>query len=560
MSDWEEIKRLAADFQRTQESDSLQRISESNCIDILKLCKLNLVYSRDGREVVTLEHLLDEIETEVAANDGRVQLHELVIKLNVDYHHVEERAKHLALSSTNPGEYSLVDGQLIHSSYQSTLAKHVKDTLNNGGYFNISELSKNLDLPTELLSNMIASILKNYEGVVPGPDNKTYYTEELMEKYKSILVGTLAAIIKPINLSVLARLNIPDKIFNHLLTTILKDGTIDAHLESRQLIPAIYTRQRREFIDKFYTQNLYVEYEVVSRLNIKQPKVHLKKQFPDCVLLSNICINPALIDQTASMIEDTVENNTWLDTSTILPSCFEEADIELMISESFKRNNLPTKECIIFGIFVCSRGFLALLKDQLAQQMTHKAEEDLTKGILQDFFIVNKIKVEDEKTKPVLCDKTDNLKVEKVEVKSRKSGGGTQGREIKQKAVKKKYIPANKKNDDDEEMEVSSASKSRSNRGRASRRGISPEHIDNRRMKQLIFMSNEQMIEGLKATREELEECSDDLLKKMVSIIEGNLNEEYIIIARQKLDEYLRKQAEKKDEDNCEDNEIEIIE
>ncbi len=35
MSDWEEIRRLAADFQRAQLAGSAQKLSERNCIEIV---------------------------------------------------------------------------------------------------------------------------------------------------------------------------------------------------------------------------------------------------------------------------------------------------------------------------------------------------------------------------------------------------------------------------------------------------------------------------------------------------------------------------------------------
>ena len=43
-SDWDEIRRLAADLQRAQLSGAVQKLSERNCVEIVsRLCDLGLV-------------------------------------------------------------------------------------------------------------------------------------------------------------------------------------------------------------------------------------------------------------------------------------------------------------------------------------------------------------------------------------------------------------------------------------------------------------------------------------------------------------------------------------
>lgn len=87
MANWDEIKQLAADFQRTQTSDTLQKLSERNCIDIVKkltsLSLIELIYTCDGKEFITPSHLRREIEDEIYIR--RMQLHDFVGKLDVDF-------------------------------------------------------------------------------------------------------------------------------------------------------------------------------------------------------------------------------------------------------------------------------------------------------------------------------------------------------------------------------------------------------------------------------------------------------------------------------------------
>ena len=86
-SDWEEIKRLAADFQRAQLSSTAHKLSERNCIEIVnKLINLGLIdviYTTDGKEYLTPKELEKEIRDEVIVHGGNFHLfildYELVI-------------------------------------------------------------------------------------------------------------------------------------------------------------------------------------------------------------------------------------------------------------------------------------------------------------------------------------------------------------------------------------------------------------------------------------------------------------------------------------------------
>ena len=73
-SDWEEIKRLAADFQRAQLSTTAHKLSERNCIEIVnKLVSLGLleiIYTIDGKEYVTPNQLEREIRDELVVHGG----------------------------------------------------------------------------------------------------------------------------------------------------------------------------------------------------------------------------------------------------------------------------------------------------------------------------------------------------------------------------------------------------------------------------------------------------------------------------------------------------------
>lgn len=74
MANWEEIRQLAADFRRVQESTSAHKLSERNCIEVvtrlIETGQIQVVYTLDGKEYVTPQQLEREINSELLAHQG----------------------------------------------------------------------------------------------------------------------------------------------------------------------------------------------------------------------------------------------------------------------------------------------------------------------------------------------------------------------------------------------------------------------------------------------------------------------------------------------------------
>lgn len=646
MADWEEIKRLAADFQRTQTSDTLQRISERNCIDIVKkltdLKFIDLIYTCDGKEFVTPNHLLKEITDEVYVHGGRVHLHDLATALNVDYQHVENMAK--TIVAERPDEYNLILGQIIHSTYKTTLEKQIYDTMIATGQLSIADFAKTLDLPSEFLSSVVKELLPRVmDDFVVSPDERTYYTTDMMDRYKSIISGTLTAITKPTNIaSIMKKLDIPERLFTPIIDGLIKQGRVDASVENRLYIPAVYAREQSEWVDKFYSSNLYIEYDMLSRMDIKQPKTFLKKRFPDGLQLKTCFVSPALVLQVESMIEDCIATNGLIDISTILPPSIQAEDIDQLLHDTFKKNKQFSSSCLIINhTNVCSLGFIATCKHSFTSMMKTKAQEHLKEGRLVSYFLGGQLKkkgtsdksknqqdesegknaetrdsseriepgppdqggansesgekkaLSEQNTEKETKSKAENIELTAEDLKrekrqkkgkasakatedievidsdedqggkrggkgSRRSGGGAQGREIKQKAVKKKYLAGSKgrggNNDDSEDETPAKAPKS--NKSRAARRAVSPERKEastktassNKRgpagtteKEPLVFMNNKELVDRLKEqSREAGDFSSDGVLKSIANMIESDLNKAYETLAHSVLDEFMR--------------------
>lgn len=78
---WEEIRQLQADLASVQKSESSQKLSERNCVEIVNRLiaseLLEVLFTLDGKEYVTPQRLEREIRDELYLHGGRVNVVEL---------------------------------------------------------------------------------------------------------------------------------------------------------------------------------------------------------------------------------------------------------------------------------------------------------------------------------------------------------------------------------------------------------------------------------------------------------------------------------------------------
>lgn len=507
MADWEEIKRLAADFQQTQTSDTLQRISERNCVDIIKkltdLKLIELIYTCDGKEFITPQYLSQQVKDEVLVSGGRVQLHSLAAALNVDYQHVDNIAKQIV--AEEPEHYNLIMGQIIHSTYKATLEKQIHDTMITTGQLSIAEFAKSIDLLSEFLSSLVKELMpKVMEDFVVSQDEKTYYTTDMLDRYKSIIMGTLIAISKPTTTaSIMKKLDISERLFTPIVESLIKEGRIDATIENRLFIPSIYAREQNEWIDRFYNSNLYIEYDILLRKDIKQPKTFMKKRFPDGIPLKTCFISPAFMSQVEALIEDCIATDSLIDISSTLPPSIQLEDIDQMLSDIFKKSKQLSASCVVLQqTNVCSFGYIATCREFLLNYMEPTAKEHLDQGKLMKHFI--------ESAEKALQDK-------------------------------KKAIS------ESESKPIQSSKQPRSVRGRAARRAISPERPIEK--DPLIFLERDDLVGKLMTRNQDSSEFGRDLFESIAGMLEADLNRTYNTFARKYLDDYLKAQEEEEGDD-----------
>nr|XP_046154147.1 E3 UFM1-protein ligase 1-like [Oncorhynchus gorbuscha] len=462
---WEEIRRLAADFQRAQFADTVQRLSERNCIEIVaKLVaekKLDVVHTLDGKEYITPSQISREIRDELYIHGGRVNIVDLQKIINVDWVHVEARANDIARSDKS---VQLVLGQLIDENYLNRVSEEVNDKLQEAGLVNIPELCKNYDLPGDFLTEELSKRLgKVIQGQMDEYNRGVLFTPAFVSRHRARIRGLFSAVTRPTPVSnVIGVYGFQE----HLLYSVLEElvntgrlkGTVVGGRQDKAVyIPDIYSKTQNTWVDSFLKQNGYLEFDALIRLGIPDPVSYIRKRFKSSKLLflRAACVGQALVEQVEASVEEAVNSATWTDVQPILPSCLSMEDVGIIINEAMRKTNVQSTARILGDTVVVSEKFISNCLSLFDEAMQHKALKEVKNNPV---FLITE---DDLKQSYMMTENTAPSKKEKREAERRKKttegsgckggGGGCNAREVRIRKTKKK---GRRDDDSDEEAAV----------------------------------------------------------------------------------------------------------
>uniref|UniRef100_A0A4W4EHK2 E3 UFM1-protein ligase 1 n=1 Tax=Electrophorus electricus TaxID=8005 RepID=A0A4W4EHK2_ELEEL len=468
-ADWDEIRRLAADFQRAQIADVVQKLSERNCIEIVaKLVedkKLDVVHTLDGKEYITPSQISREVREELYVHGGRINIVDLQKIINVDLVHVESRASELAKS--DPGT-QLILGQLIDENYLDQLAEEVNDKLQESGQVNIAELCKTYDLPGDFLTEELCARLgRVIQGQVDQYNRGVIFTQAFVSRHKARVRGLFSALTRPTPVRNLIGLygfqeNLLYSVLQELVTSgRLKGSVVGGRQHKAVYIPDIYSRTQSSWVDSFLKQNGYLEFDALSRLGIPDPASYIKKRFKShkLLFLRAACVDSAIVDQLEASVEEAVTTATLVDLQPMVPSCLSEEDVALLLGQAVRAVHAQSST-VLLGTVVVSEKFirncLALFDDIMLQ----KAQKEVKNNPV---FLITE---EDVKQGSVLLEGSASSKKDKREERRKKAsegtgslrgGGGGNAREIRIRKTKKKN---RREEESDDETQATSESTS----------------------------------------------------------------------------------------------------
>lgn len=410
---------------------------------------IDLVFTIDGKEYLTQDHLRREIEDELYVSGGRINLVELSRTLCVDLQKIQPVAEQIAEQDS---KVTLILGQLISSDYVIRIASEINERLNQNGEINVSELTGAYDLPSDFLLHEVVE--KNLGRIIFGKQDSSnprlLYTSAFISRCKARIRGALAGITKPTPLiALISQTGIQERIFFSLTNDVSQTGSITSRSTAGTYIPHIYTKTQSEWVRNFFKQNGYLEYESVSALGVgSDPKPFIQKQLGSekLTFLEKCVVGQRIIDQVESTLEESIATSSFLDISSILPSVIGDQDIEKLIQVVLT----PSKQRLtqIFGSFIVTTKYIDVMLKPVYAIAEINAKASVDSGVYQKYIAEKTIKHKDVDVDE-FSGKGDKREDRRKKAASGKAGGGAQGRETKTKSTKKHQRGGKNKDFDD---------------------------------------------------------------------------------------------------------------
>nr|XP_031311914.1 E3 UFM1-protein ligase 1 isoform X1 [Camelus dromedarius] len=512
---WEEIRRLAADFQRAQFAEATQRLSERNCIEIVnKLIsqkQLEVVHTLDGKEYVTPAQISKEMRDELHVRGGRVNIVDLQQVINVDLTHIENRIGDIVKSEKH---VQLVLGQLIDENYLDHLAEEVNDKLQESGQVTISDLCKTYDLPGNFLTQALTHRLgRIINGHIDLDNRGVIFTEAFVARHKARIRGLFSAITRPTAVnSLISKYGFQEQLLYSVLEELVNSGrlrgtVVGGRQDKAVFVPDIYSRTQSTWVDSFFRQNGYLEFDALSRLGIPDAVSYIKKRYKTTQLLflKAACVGQGLVDQVEASVEEAISSGTWVDITPLLPSSLSVEDAAILLQHVMRSLSKQASAVVFSDTIVVSEKYLNDCMELFSELMHQKAEKEMKTNP------VHLITEEDLKQVSILESINTNKKDKKDERRRKategsgsvRGGGGGNAREYKIKKTKKKG-----KKEDDSDDESSHTVK---------------------RKPEITFMFQDEIEDFL---RKHLQDAPDEFMPELAEYLIKPLNKTYLEVVR----------------------------
>lgn len=382
----DELLELQRQFEFAQQAKSSIRLSDRNVVELvqklqeLRIIDFDLLHTVSGKEYITPEQLKHEILTEIKKS-GRVSLIDLADIIGVDLYHVEKQSHHIV--SEDP-DLMLIQGEIISQSYWDSVAEEINDRLQECSQIALAELAAQLHVGSEL----VASVLEPRLGtLVKGRlEGGQLYTPAYVARVSAMVRGASRGITVPINLSILwsslqqllqemdgsTGVAVDSSFFQSLFNGLVKEGEILGSLRAGvHWTPTVFAVAQKESIDSFFSQNSFINYEVLQNLGIPQPVQFLKSRYPEGTALVSIFVHPSLIEMLDTATEDAIAHGSWIDALSVLPASFGSQDASKLLSLCPSvQLALKSNKAVIFGeSYLFSDGLIKDVYDLLEKEM-----------------------------------------------------------------------------------------------------------------------------------------------------------------------------------------------
>ncbi|KAG5873898.1 hypothetical protein JTB14_005509 [Gonioctena quinquepunctata] len=296
-----------------------------------------------------------------------------------------------------------------------------------------------------------------------------------------------------------------EKIFFSLFDQSALYGSLTGKLAGAQYIPNIYAKSQNEWVNNFYKQNGYLEFDALTRLGIADHKNYIKKQLvnEEYKTLSSCIVSKRVLERIEADIDECISSKSFLDLQSILPSVFNDADEEMVLDLIL--NIQKRSQAIIIDSFVISTAFVDHLTKDCEDLLKDKAKVAVESGKYQQYQISLQAPVKSQKPEE-LTEKVDRREERRKKAASGRVSGGGVGRETKTKSMKKVTRTRNRNSSGSDSAEV------------AEKKSV------------LVVVSFDD-VKGVLLPALEREDLDDDIIDQLIRNLLPKLNEKGIALA-----------------------------
>ncbi|XP_005552382.1 E3 UFM1-protein ligase 1 isoform X2 [Macaca fascicularis] len=450
---------------------------------------------------------------ELHLRGGRVNIVDLQQVINVDLIHIENRIGDIIKSEKH---VQLVLGQLIDENYLDRLAEEVNDKLQESGQVTISELCKTYDLPGNFLTQALTQRLgRIISGHIDLDNRGVIFTEAFVARHKARIRGLFSAITRPTAVnSLISKYGFQEQLLYSVLEELVNSGrlrgtVVGGRQDKAVFVPDIYSRTQSTWVDSFFRQNGYLEFDALSRLGIPDAVSYIKKRYKTTQLLflKAACVGQGLVDQVEASVEEAISSGTWVDIAPLLPTSLSVEDAAILLQQVMRAFSKQASAVVFSDTVVVSEKFINDCTELFRELMHQKAEKEMKNNP------VHLITEEDLKQISTL-ESVSTSKKDKKDERRRKAtegsgsvrgGGGGNAREYKIRKVKKK---GRKDDDSDDETQSSHTGKKK------------PE---------ISFMFQDEIEDFL---RKHIQDAPEEFISELAEYLIKPLNKTYLEVVR----------------------------
>lgn len=272
-------------------------------------------------------------------------------------------------------------------------------------------------------------------------------------------------------------------------------------------VPDIYSKTQSTWVDSFFRQNGYLEFDALSRLGIPDAISYIKKRYKTAQLLflKAACVGQGLVDQVEASVEEAISSGTWVDIAPLLPSSLSVEDAAMLLQQVMRSFNKQASAVVFSDTVVVSEKFINDCTELFSELMHQKAEKEMKNNPV---YLIT----EEDLKQVTILESANTSKKDKKDERRRKAtegsgsvrgGGGGNAREYKMKKNKKKG-----RKDDDSDDESSHPGKKK------------PE---------VTFMLQDEIEDFL---RKHIQDAPEECLSELAEYLIKPLNKAYLEVVR----------------------------